>query len=182
MTSLITQPQLLAAAAADAAEINSAISAAKARAAGPTTGVVAAAQDEVSAAAAKLFGGYAQGYQALLKQASAFHDQFAATLNSAGCTYAAAEAANASAISGAVGRLTSPSGRCWAVTLAGRDAPDDLHHHEIALIMSGSGTPIPSQSFITGMLNYIDRRWSYRTVRRVCSHQRGRTRSPASRT
>lgn len=48
MTSLTTQPQLMAAAAADASEISSALSAAKAAAAGPTTSLAAAAQDEVS--------------------------------------------------------------------------------------------------------------------------------------
>ncbi len=50
MPSLLTQPHLIAAAATDVAEINSAIGAANAAAAGPTPGLVAAAQDEVSAA------------------------------------------------------------------------------------------------------------------------------------
>src|SRR5271156_7021150 len=93
MTSLVTQPQLMATAAADAAQINSAISAAKAAAAGPTTGLVAAAQDEVSAMTATLFGAYGQEYQAILQQASAFHEQFVAALAAAGNAYAGAEAA-----------------------------------------------------------------------------------------
>ena len=84
MTSMIAQPQLMATAAADAAEMNSAISAAKAAAAGPTTGLVAAAQDEVSAMTATLFGAYGQEYQAILQQASAFHEQFVAALAAAG--------------------------------------------------------------------------------------------------
>ena len=46
----------------------SAINDANASAAGPTTGLVAAAEDEVSAAIAKLFGGYGQQYQALARQ------------------------------------------------------------------------------------------------------------------
>ena len=50
MPNLLTQPHLIAAAATDVAEINSAIGTANAAAAGPTTGLVAAAQDEVSAA------------------------------------------------------------------------------------------------------------------------------------
>jgi len=43
----------------------SALGAANAAAAGPTTGLVAAAQDEVSAPTAALFGGYGQEYQAV---------------------------------------------------------------------------------------------------------------------
>ncbi len=165
MTSLITQPQLLAAAAADAAEINSAISAAKARAAGPTTGVVAAAQDEVSAATAKLFGGYAQGYQTLLKQASAFHDQFAATLSSAGSTYAAAEAANAAAISAAVGRLTSPiQSLLGASPFAPGPHPMTAVQPtllngglgNLGFFMGGSGLPIPGQTYLGEVANYVN--------------------------
>ena len=78
MTGLLTQPQLVTAAAADVAEIRWAIGAATSAAAGPTTGLAAAAQDEVSAVTTELFGGYAQEYQAVLKQAVAFHEEFAA--------------------------------------------------------------------------------------------------------
>src|ERR1700744_3785198 len=95
MTSLITEPQLLATAAQDVSELRSAIGAAKSAAATPTTSVAAAAADEVSAAAAKLFGGFGQEYQALLSQASAFHEEFASLLASAGLNYSAAESANA---------------------------------------------------------------------------------------
>jgi hypothetical protein len=87
MTSLLTRPQLVAAAAADVAEIRSAIGAATSAAAGPTTGLAAAAQDEVSAVAAALFGTYAREYQAVLKQATAFHEEFAATMAAAGNAY-----------------------------------------------------------------------------------------------
>jgi hypothetical protein len=91
MTNLITQPQLLTAAATDASEIGSAINEAKAAAAGPTRSLAAAAEDEVSAITAQLFGAYGQEYQALLHQAAAYHDQFVATLAAAGNTYAQAK-------------------------------------------------------------------------------------------
>src|ERR1700761_8969587 len=100
MTSLLAQPQLLATAATDLAKINSAIDAAKAVAAGPTTGLVAAAQDEVSAAAAKMFGGFRPEEQAILKQAAAFHEEFVAALAGAGSAYTQAEVANAGAMAG----------------------------------------------------------------------------------
>ena len=135
MTSLLMQPQLVETAAADLAEIRSEISEAKAAAAGPTTGVVAAAQDEVSAAAAKLFGGYAKDYQAVLAQAAAFHEEFAAALASAGSAYASAEAANASVIA-----AVQPT----------------LQGTTIGLFMGGSADPIPPPSYVTAMLNYVN--------------------------
>jgi hypothetical protein len=168
MPSLITQPRLIAAAAADVAEINSAIGAAKAAAAGPTTGVAAAAADEVSAAAAKLFGSYAQEYQAVLNQASIFHEDFAAALASAGNAYAAAEAANASAISGALGQLTAPArwllnGGPIHAPLGGGGSPTPtvtLQGTTIGLIMGGSGLPIPSPSDVTAALNYVNQNFN----------------------
>jgi len=139
MTSLLTQPQLITTAAGDVEEIRSAIGAAKAAAAGPTTGLVAAAQDEVSAATAKLFGAYAQEYQSVLARAGVFHEEFAAALGSAGNAYAAAEAANASAISGAAPAVVQPP----------------LQGTIIGLFMGGSGLPIPPPSYITATLNYV---------------------------
>lgn len=56
MSLVIATPQLLATAALDLASIGSQVSAANAAAAMPTTEVVAAAADEVSAAIAGLFG------------------------------------------------------------------------------------------------------------------------------
>ena len=74
---MVAAPDILATTAADVGEIGSAITDAKANAAGPTSGLIAAAQDEVSQAIAKLFGGYGQQYQAALTKAAAFHDDFA---------------------------------------------------------------------------------------------------------
>ncbi|MCV7199276.1 PE family protein [Mycobacterium angelicum] len=95
MSSVTTQPQMIADAAAGLAQIRSAMASASAAAAGPTTGLVAAAQDEVSAAAATLFGSYAQEYQAVVSQASLLHDEFVRALTGAGNAYAVAEATNA---------------------------------------------------------------------------------------
>ncbi|MGA9677530.1 MAG: PE-PPE domain-containing protein [Mycobacterium sp.] len=144
MTTLLTEPQLVETAAANVAEIRSAIGAAKAAAAGPTTGLAAAAQDEVSAATAKLFGAYAQEYQSVLTRAGVFHEEFAAALASAGNAYKAAEAANASAISGAAPTLTSTV------------VQPPLQGTTIGLIMGGSGLPIPPPSYVTATLNYIN--------------------------
>jgi hypothetical protein len=89
-------PELLESAAADLKSIGSALDAAHAAAAVPTTGIVAAGADEVSAAVAALFSGHGQQFQVLSAQASAFQQQFVQTLSSAAGSYLSTEAANAS--------------------------------------------------------------------------------------
>ena len=65
MSLMVAVPDVLGTAAADLASIGSTISSANAAAATPTTGIVAAAEDEVSAAIAQLFSGHGRAYQAL---------------------------------------------------------------------------------------------------------------------
>ena len=98
MSYVIAAPEMLAAAAADVAGIGSSLSEANAAAATPTTGVLAAAEDEVSAAIAALFSAHSQGFQAVSAQAAAFHAQFVQTLKSSAGSYASAEAANLAAL------------------------------------------------------------------------------------
>ena len=143
MTSLITQPQLLATAAEDASAIGSAITQAEAAAAGPTTGLVAAAEDEVSAITAQVFGGYGQEYQALLHQAAAFHDQFVARLTAAGNTYRQTEAEIASTLGMTGGAAASPA--VAAATQARAPAVNAI------LIMSGSGRSTPDSTFMSNV-------------------------------
>lgn len=80
MSFVVTIPEALAAVATDLAGIGSTIGTANAAAAVPTTTVLAAAADEVSAAMAALFSGHAQAYQALSAQAALFHEQFVRAL------------------------------------------------------------------------------------------------------
>lgn len=96
MSFLIAAPEMMVAAATDLARVGSTISAAKVAAAAPTTSVIAAGADEVSASIAALFGAHAQAYQALSAQAASFHDQFVQAPNAGANSYASAEAANAS--------------------------------------------------------------------------------------
>ena len=65
MSFVIAAPELVTAAATDLSNIGSTLSVANAAAVPPTTGVLAAAEDEVSAAIASLFSGHAQAYQVL---------------------------------------------------------------------------------------------------------------------
>ncbi len=89
-------PEALTTVSSDLAGIGIAIRSANLTAAPSTTQVLAAAQDEVSAAIAGFFSGHAQQFQTLSAQASAFHDQFVETLSGASGAYAAAEAASTS--------------------------------------------------------------------------------------
>lgn len=95
MSFVVTAPELVTAAATNLAGIGSALDEATAAAAGPTTGVAAAAADEVSIATARLFGTYGQEFHAATAQATAFHDEFVQLLNGGAVSYLGAEIANA---------------------------------------------------------------------------------------
>ncbi|WP_374021325.1 PE family protein [Mycobacterium sp. HNNTM2301] len=97
MSFVTTQPEALAAAASSLQSIGSALSAQNAAAAAPTTGVVPAAADEVSALTAAQFSAHAQMYQAVSAQGTAIHEMFVNTLRMSSGSYAVTEAANAAA-------------------------------------------------------------------------------------
>ncbi len=131
MTNLITQPPTLTQAAADLAGIGSAISEATAASARRTTGLVAAADDEVSTAIAKLFGAYGQKYQAASAQVAAFHNEFTRALSAAATAYSEVETA------------------VQATLRAGSLTPTPVA--DVAFVMGPSGTPIPPLSFLTSI-------------------------------
>ena len=93
---VIAAPEAFAVASGDLTGIGEAIKGAAAAAAPSTTGIVAAAGDEVSAAIASFFGSYAEEFQTLTARATLFQAQFVRALSAAGAAYAAAEAANVS--------------------------------------------------------------------------------------
>ena len=163
MSYVIAAPDMLAAAAADVAGIGLSLSEAHAAAAGPTTGILAAAEDEVSAAIASLFSSHGTAFQALSAQAADFHSQFVQALNSAGGTYAAAEAANAGllqtvaqavpvpnvavSINGftllQLGSATATSGTPWDLAIAlgmNSAASATTANHSIAIAMGTGST------------------------------------------
>ncbi len=95
MSFVTTQPEALVAAAGTLQGIGSAMSAQNAAAAAPTTGVIPAAADEVSALTAAQFAAHAQMYQAVSAEAAAIHEMFVNTLGTSAGSYAVTEAANA---------------------------------------------------------------------------------------
>lgn len=97
MSFVTTQPEALATAAGSLQSIGAALNAQSAAASAPTTGVVPAAADEVSALTAAQFAAHASLYQSVAAQAAAIHEMFVATLKVSSESYAATEAANAAA-------------------------------------------------------------------------------------
>jgi hypothetical protein len=97
MSFVTVSSEQLSAAADNLQSITAALSAGNAAAAGPTTAVVPAAADEVSAFIAARFAVHAQRYQELSARAVAIHESLAATLAAGAGSYATTEAANAAA-------------------------------------------------------------------------------------
>jgi PE family len=97
MSFVTTQPEALTTAAGTLHGLGSAMAAQNAAVAAPTTGVVPAAADEVSALTAAQFAAHASLYQAVSAQAAAIHELFVTTLGTSAGSYAATEAANAAA-------------------------------------------------------------------------------------
>jgi hypothetical protein len=163
MANLITAPETLASTAADVQGIGSAINAARANAAGQTTGLLAAAEDEVSAAIANLFGAYGQEYQAALSQAATFHTEFTQALAAAASAYAQAEAANAALVSGLSNEVSAPVRTLLGQTPIAGGASTGASPLQVvqlaagdplyALIMGGTNNPKPDPKYVTSIFN-----------------------------
>lgn len=94
MSFVATQPEALRAAATNLADIGTTMSAQNAPAAAPTTCVVPAGADEISALTATPFAVHAQMYQAVSAQAEAIHQHLVSTTVTSATSYAVTEAAN----------------------------------------------------------------------------------------
>jgi hypothetical protein len=92
---VITEPVLVTAAAERLSGIGTDLVEATAAAAAPTTGVAAAASDEVSIAVSEVFGRFGREFQVLGARAVAFQDEFVGLLNGGAAAYLSTELANA---------------------------------------------------------------------------------------
>ncbi|OOK64508.1 PE family protein [Mycobacterium kansasii] len=162
---------MVSAAATDLDGIAAALYAANAAAAGPTTGLLAAAEDEVSRAVATLFGAFGQEYQAVVTHAAAFHTEFTRALAAAASAYAQAEATASNALSafgtqvqtlltpllpnGGAGAINPPS-----ITSLGT---------QVAFIMGGTGIPDPDAMYVTGAQTLFIQPVSRVTYRMPCT-------------
>jgi hypothetical protein len=98
MSFVTTLPATLASAAGELQSIGAVAAAGNAAVAAPTTGVVPAAADEVSALTAAQFAAHGVLYQAVSARAAAILELFVSTLATSAGSYAATEAANAAAV------------------------------------------------------------------------------------
>ena len=174
----------MATAAADLADIGATVSEADAAAAAVTTGLVPAAQDEVSEAIAALFGKYAQEYHAFSAQAAELQEQLVRTLGASAASYAAAESANAAALLQTARQDVLSAVNATADALLGRPLIGNggllygaggaggtngagtaiAASGNVALIMGGTGSEggsdssgLPTVEFINGVVSrYID--------------------------
>jgi PE-PPE domain/PE family len=159
---VITTPQVLVTASMELAAIGPTLSEANAEAAAVITGLVPAAQDEVSERIAALFGSYAQGYHALSARVASSHQELVEVLNASAGSYAAAESVNAAALQIArhdvvnavnatteslLGRSRMPAGERDGVV----DELADLTTTETTEVMGGTGMPVPSTRFINAV-------------------------------
>lgn len=126
MSFISVTPQALLGAASDFAAVDSMIKAANTIAALPTTGVLAAGTDEVSARIATLFGAHGQEYQALSAKAAAYGERFLQNLVAGAGSYASAEAASASPLQtveqNLLGAINAPTQTLFGRPLIGNGA------------------------------------------------------------
>ncbi|OBK14149.1 PE family protein [Mycobacterium asiaticum] len=155
MSYLLTVPESLAAAATDVDGIAAAIHAANAAAAGRTSGLLAAAGDEVSAGIAALFNSFGDEYQAVVRQTSVFQSEFTRALANAALAYSQVEALNGALLSGGpaaalLGTSGGGTGTAFAAPAASSLAINT------AIIMGGTGNPLPLAQYITDInKNYV---------------------------
>lgn len=98
MSFVVAAPQQVQAAALDLAGIRSMLAEATASAAAPTSAVVPAAADEISAAVASVFADFGEEFQVISARAHAFQAEFVNALNAGVEAYLGAEIANAESV------------------------------------------------------------------------------------
>ncbi|OBJ49320.1 PE family protein [Mycobacterium asiaticum] len=95
MSFVVTTPEWVTTAAENLAGIGSTLEQATASAASPTTGLAAAAADEVSAAISRAFGAFGEEFQAVSARGAAFNAEFVRLISTSAAAYAGTEIANA---------------------------------------------------------------------------------------
>ncbi|ORW85249.1 hypothetical protein AWB92_27560 [Mycobacterium sp. IEC1808] len=150
MSFLSVVPDIVSAAAGDLEGIGSVLDSASAVAAGPTTVIAPAAQDELSIAIAGLFGDVGQEFQALSAESRAFCDRFVGALTTTAGMYVGTEAANAqqtllNAVNGPIEALSTGGGLgalTGALESTGTGLLSGLVGLEIAIPIINTLTPL----------------------------------------
>lgn len=167
MSFVTTTPATMTCAATDLAAIGSRIDTANAAAAAVTTRLAAPAADEISTAIVALFNEHARSFQTLTARATALLDEFAVALQAGARSYAWVEAGIGSSMQELLGvahastQALGPSviGSGITVGSAAGSAVSSIPKAmaaalapATAMVMGGTGTPIPGQSYIDNVL------------------------------
>lgn len=146
MSFVKTLPEALAAAAGQLQGIGTSMAAQNAAAAAPTTGVIPAASDEVSALQAGVFSTYGQLYQSVSAQAQAVHEMFVNVLGTSAGSYGETEAANqVAAASTPLSGLGALLGSGSSATSAATTSPGNILD-QLTALLGGNGLFGPSGS------------------------------------
>jgi hypothetical protein len=154
-------PEELASAAQDVGNIGARLEEANAAAALPTSGLLPAGADEVSAAITPLFNNQSAIYEELAAQGKAFRQQFAQLLAEAGTAYTGAEQLAFQALRDAISELESPLRPLFAQ--AENPAPISIpplmvpQNGSVALIVGGTTFPLPNGTYVGSiMTNFLN--------------------------
>ncbi|MDP7723711.1 outer membrane porin GjpA [Mycobacterium sp. TY814] len=116
MSSVIATPELVLGAAENLAAIRSSLDGVADVISGPTIGIAAAAQDEISTALATMFSDFGRDFRAIDAQAEAFHARFVQLVSASAVDYADAEIANAAQLLSGPVSLHTPGGALAAAS------------------------------------------------------------------
>ncbi len=154
-------PEELASAAEDVGNLGTMLEEANASAALPTSGILPAGADAVSAAITPLFNNQSAIYQELAAQVDALHQQFTRLLRVAGIAYTEAEQAAQQALGDAITELESPFDPLFAQ--AENPAPTSIppmivpQNGSVALVVGGTTFPLPNAQYVGSvMTDFLD--------------------------
>ncbi|MEY8016527.1 PE family protein [Mycobacterium servetii] len=149
MSYVLVAPDSVRAAAQGLAGLHESLAQATASAAAPTTGIVAAAEDEVSAGIAAAFGAFGRQYQSVSAQAQAFHEQFVALLNAGAGAYLGTEATNAG--QNLLGAVNGGAGAAPAASLLGGTSVGRTVGGALTAVQNGSAVSVLSGQLGSGL-------------------------------
>jgi hypothetical protein len=146
-------PGELASAAADVGNIGTMIEEANAAAALPTSSILPAAADEVSAAITSLFNNQSLTYREMAAQGEAFHQRFTQLLGAAVNAYTGTEQAALQALRDAISGVESPLSSLFAQN----EQVTAPTNSSVAIIVGGTTFPLPNAGYVNSiMTNFLN--------------------------
>jgi hypothetical protein len=155
-------PEELASAAKQVGNIANMLEEAHAVAAPPTSGILPAGADEVSAAITSLFNNHSTTYQDMAAQGAAFHLRFTQLLGAAGAAFTGTEQAALQALRDGISDVEAPLSSLFASneqSTAPTSAPPLVvpTNSSVAIIVGGTTFPLPNNGYVSSiMTDYLN--------------------------